>query len=81
VLDRGEPVVYLERGGKRLVTFPAVAGSTTWAEALAGLVKNGRLRSLDLATIDGGPSSGSPLVEALLAAGFAPGYRGLVLRG
>ena len=44
------------------------------------LVKDGRLRKIDLAKIDGEPSSQSPFVEHLKAAGFTDGYKGLTLR-
>ena len=51
-----------------------------WADALAALVRTGRRRSLDLAKIDGAPARESPHADTLRAAGFADGYRGLVLR-
>ena len=35
---------------------------------------------IDLAKIDGEPSSQSPFVEHLRAAGFTDGYKGLTLR-
>ena len=44
------------------------------------LVADGRLRELVVRKVDGVPVGDSPWRERLLAAGFAPGYRGLALR-
>jgi ATP-dependent Lhr-like helicase len=80
ILVDGAPAAYLERGAKTLVTFEG-APVADWVDALAGLVKDGRLRRIELTRIDGAGWAGSPLVDALRAVGFAEGYRGLVLRG
>ena len=80
VLVEGEAVAYLDRSGRSLLTFPKAAGDERWIEALAGLVKDGRLRSLELQRIDGDPALSSPLAPRLREAGFVDGYRGLVLR-
>jgi len=83
VLVGGEPVVYLERGGKGLVTLPAFNDPATAIRALSalgGLVGEGRLRELVVARVDGVPVNLSPHRQALLDAGFVSGYRGLVLR-
>ena len=53
----------------------------TWIDALASLVKDGRLRRIELSRIDGEPAGGSAFAEDLRTAGFVDGYRGLVLRG
>jgi len=46
------------------------------------LMKDGRVRRIELQRIDGEPASASTaLGEALRAAGFVDGYRGFVLRG
>jgi ATP-dependent Lhr-like helicase len=79
VLVDGEPAVYVERGGRSVATFAASAADG-WIEALQGLVKDGRLRGLELARIDGVASHDSPLAERLVAAGFGRGYRGLTYR-
>ncbi|MDY7104365.1 MAG: DEAD/DEAH box helicase [Actinomycetota bacterium] len=76
----GELVAYLERGGRSLVTFDATADAPDWAAALRTLIDRGRLRRLEIAKVDGGPVSESPHVDALRAAGFVDGYKGLVLR-
>jgi ATP-dependent Lhr-like helicase len=81
VLHHGEPLAYLERGGRAITRFPAAAVDDVWADALASLVKNGRLRSLEIGKVDGVPVREQPDVVALLrAAGFVDGYRGLVYR-
>jgi ATP-dependent Lhr-like helicase len=51
------------------------------AHALRALVDDGRVRELVVTKVDGEPVASSPFRAALEAAGFAPGYRGLVLRG
>ena len=47
VLADGALVAYLERGGRSLLTFPAAAEHPSWPDALVGLVKDGRYRSLE----------------------------------
>jgi ATP-dependent Lhr-like helicase len=79
VLAGGEPVAFLERGARSLLTFGSEPAA--WADALAGLVKDGRLRRIELQRIDGLPVGESPLADGLRAAGFVDGYRGLTLRG
>jgi ATP-dependent Lhr-like helicase len=80
VLTDGEPSAFLERGGRTLLTF-AAGGDGEWIDALASLVKDGRLRRIELSRIDGEPAGGSAFAEDLRTAGFVDGYRGLVLRG
>ena len=74
-LHGGEPVAYLERGARRLLTFGA--DPSRWIEALTDLVKNGRLRALTLERVDDVPTRESPAAAALRAAGFVDAYRGL----
>ncbi len=76
----GEPVAYLERGGRSLATFAASAHHPHWPEALVSLVKDGRYRKLEIAKIDGEPAVESPIAEQLRHLGFVDGYRGLTLR-
>jgi ATP-dependent Lhr-like helicase len=80
LLCDGEPVAYLERGGKSLLTFPSTAHQPQWVDELVAAVKDGRLRGLELIRIDGGPARQSPLVPQLRQAGFTDSYRGLLLR-
>ena len=79
----GEPILYLERGGRSLQTLPAAAApaaAEAATAALATLVGEGRLRSLELQHVDGVRIGDSPWRERLAAVGFRPGYRGWVLR-
>jgi ATP-dependent Lhr-like helicase len=80
VLAGGELAVFLERGARSLSTFDACR-EAAWPDALVGLVKDARLRRIELSRIDGEPAAGSPYADRLRAAGFVDGYRGLVLRG
>jgi len=80
VLVAGELAVFLERGARTLLTFPAAEGAT-WPDALTSLVKDGRLRTIELQRIDGIPVHESPHGGRLRNAGFADSYRGLALRG
>jgi ATP-dependent Lhr-like helicase len=77
----GRPVAFLERGARTLFTFEGRPADAMWADALVGLVKDGRLRRIELARIDGGPASSSSLAEGLRERGFVEGYRGLTFRG
>ena len=80
VLVDGEPRAYLERGGKSLLLFEGALENDDWVEALGGLVHSGRLRSLEINRIDGEPAVGSDAAAFLHERGFAPGYKGPVLR-
>jgi ATP-dependent Lhr-like helicase len=80
VLVDGEAAVYVERGGRSLLTFPAAVVDGRWPEALARVVRSARRRSFEIAKIDGAPARESAHADALRAAGFADGYKGLVLR-
>jgi ATP-dependent Lhr-like helicase len=46
---------------------------------LAGLVRTGRVPRLRIETVDGTPAASAPAASALMAAGFAEGYKGLQL--
>jgi ATP-dependent Lhr-like helicase len=88
VLVDGECAAYVERGGKALATFPALAALGTddsptidrVAEGLVEAHKQGRLPRVQIERIDDEPARVSPHAEALRAAGFADGYKGLTLR-
>jgi ATP-dependent Lhr-like helicase len=82
----GEPVLYLERGGKGLQTLvdTGSAGSERLElalEALAAHVRSGRgpLRRVALERVDGEPAIACPLTAALRAHGFQEGPRRLTL--
>ncbi|MEX2394349.1 MAG: DEAD/DEAH box helicase, partial [Actinomycetota bacterium] len=78
VLIDGACAAYLERGGRSLLTF-GVDGP--WAEAVASLQKEGRVRSIVIEKINGGTATTAPEADALQDAGFSESYKGLSLRG
>jgi ATP-dependent Lhr-like helicase len=79
VLIDGRLAAFVERGGRRVLTFTTESGEQeALAAALADL--GGRLRHRLLATVDGVPAEASPLAEALAGAGFIPSYKGMTLR-
>jgi len=83
-LRDGRAVAFLERGARTLFTFDGAADAdpeASWADAIAGLVKDGRVRKIELSRVDGRPVAESRLADALRERGFADGYRGLTLRG
>jgi ATP-dependent Lhr-like helicase len=81
VLVGGRLALYLERGGRTLLSFceedamlrAAVAG-------LADAADRGMLGRLSLERADGGAVLDTPLAQALVAAGFRPTPRGLRAR-
>ena len=82
VLFDGACVLYVERGGRTLLSFaedPAVLQPA--ADALALAVRDGALGRLSVERADGSPVTGSALGDALAAAGFRPTPRGLRMRG
>ncbi|MDZ4827136.1 MAG: DEAD/DEAH box helicase [Actinomycetota bacterium] len=79
VLAAGAAIAYVERGGKRVVTF-AATDPGIWAEALVAAHKDGRIAKLAIERVDDEPARTSAAAAALRGAGFADGYRGLTLR-
>ncbi len=82
VLFAGELALYVERGGKTLLSWtddPAVLAPC--AHALAAAVRDGALGRMTVEKADGGAVQDSPLAAALSAAGFRATPRGLRLRG
>ncbi|HEX7196545.1 MAG TPA: DEAD/DEAH box helicase, partial [Candidatus Limnocylindria bacterium] len=84
VLVDGLATLYIERGGKSLLTLPAARDADRAARAVAELptlvAPGGPLRELRIERVDRGPVSESPLAEPLGEAGFRPSYRGWILR-
>ncbi|MDX6659965.1 MAG: ATP-dependent helicase Lhr and Lhr-like helicase, partial [Solirubrobacteraceae bacterium] len=81
VLVGAEPVVYLERSGKGLLTlveehdprlYPAL-------EALADHVRAGRVRRIGIERVNGESVAGSPLAAVLIELGFRQSPRALTL--
>ncbi|HET6878040.1 MAG TPA: ATP-dependent helicase [Jatrophihabitans sp.] len=82
VLVDGNCVLYVERGGRTLLSFTDDPGALQpAADALALAVRDGALGKLQVERADGVPVTASALGEALAAAGFRPTPRGLRLRG
>jgi ATP-dependent Lhr-like helicase len=80
VLVDGELAVYVERGGKTVLTFTADEGALAAASAsLAAIVRTG-LGKLRIEQVDGASITGTPLGIALGDAGFSATPRGLSLR-
>ncbi len=77
VIDDGGLVLYLERGGRSLLTNGEV--KPAHLEALIGMATQaGRV---ELQKVDGVPAMDSPLKAALRAAGFSQTHRSLVAYG
>jgi ATP-dependent helicase Lhr and Lhr-like helicase len=83
VLVDGHAVLYLERGGRGLLTLP-VADQDRVARAAAALpslvAPGGPMRELRLERVDRAPVAESALADPLRLAGFRPSYRGWILR-
>ena len=81
VLCGAEPVLYVEKGGRGIVTLvePGDARLHASFEALAGFVKAGRGRRLSLERVDGEPVVGSSHEPLLIELGFRAGPRKLTL--
>jgi ATP-dependent Lhr-like helicase len=79
VVAEGQPALYVERGGRGLVTFdPSLI--EPGIEALVGLVSDGRVRRLAIERVDGEPVAGSEAERVLVAHGFLQAPRRMVLR-
>jgi ATP-dependent Lhr-like helicase len=81
VLSDGEPILYLERGGRGLQTLVAVDDPRVEPAlvAIVEQVRAGRIKRLALEKIDGEPALGSPLSRTLVALGFQEGPRRMTL--
>jgi ATP-dependent Lhr-like helicase len=81
VVANGLAAAYVERGGRSMLTFEGAASDPgSWIEALVAAHKEGRVARLTLERIDNEPARTAPYADALRAAGFADGYRGLTLK-
>ncbi len=81
VLSGGEPILYLERGGRALQTLVAADDPRIdpALHALVEQVRAGRPRRVALEKVDGESALTSPLGPALVALGFQQGPRRLTL--
>jgi ATP-dependent Lhr-like helicase len=79
LLRAGEPILYVERGGRAILrlTDLGAAELESAMRALAEAVAEGRLPKLAIERLDGEPVIGSPHEHALLEAGFSRGPRRL----
>jgi ATP-dependent Lhr-like helicase len=79
LLRDGEPIVFLERGGRGLLRLKRIEGEEleTAMRALADAVTEGHLPKLAIEKLDGEPVIGSGHEEALIGAGFSRGPRKL----
>ncbi|GGS47000.1 hypothetical protein GCM10010156_02120 [Planobispora rosea] len=80
VLVDGHLILYVERGGKTLLSFTDDDRLQPAVDALALAVRDGALGKLTVERADGTAVGDSPLAAALEAAGFHPTPRGLRLR-
>ncbi|MEW1776594.1 ATP-dependent helicase [Streptomyces sp. NPDC086777] len=88
VLVDGELTLYMERGGKTLLAWPAAPDTPaaddtrlrTAAEALAAAARAGTLGTVTVERVNGASALTSPLGTLLEAAGFIATPRGLRLR-
>ena len=84
VLRAGVPLVWFDRRGHHVVTFPAALEDPSWAGALAAMVRDGRARAVEVRKVNGETLTGDVpdgLLDLLRSAGFVDGYRGLTFRG
>jgi ATP-dependent helicase Lhr and Lhr-like helicase len=84
VLVDGAPTLFVERGGRGIVTLPALADEEVARLSLGALRRllapTGPLRELRLERVDRVPPAESALAEALRGLGFRPSYRSWLLR-
>jgi ATP-dependent helicase Lhr and Lhr-like helicase len=81
VLVAGHLVLYVEKGGRSLLTFtedPELLAAA--AAALDAVVASGRIPQLRVQRIDGEDTDGQALVDHLRAAGFVDHPQGLIRR-
>ncbi|MEO5722960.1 MAG: DEAD/DEAH box helicase [Ilumatobacteraceae bacterium] len=82
VLRAGVPLAWFDRRSGSVISFARAAHDPGWVEALARLVKDGRLRSVEVRKVDAAAvDPASPICTSLRASGFIEGYRGWIVRG
>ena len=79
VLVDGEPVLFLDKGGRSLLTFETSDDSDHLRRAVKALNSWRGRRPLWLKKVDGAPADNCDATPALLSAGFTRDYRGLSL--
>lgn len=81
VLVGGRLALYVERGGRTMLTFGTEPTYGPAVSALAAAVTRGAVGTLSVERVDGERPLSSPLADALRGAGFHPTPRGVRLRG
>jgi ATP-dependent helicase Lhr and Lhr-like helicase len=79
VLVRGEPILYVERSGRSILTFPGT-DAQRHAVHLRQIVDAGHRPRLRVARVDGLEVHDTPWAQSLRAIGFVAEPKGLVLR-
>jgi ATP-dependent Lhr-like helicase len=82
VLVNGELIFYLDKGMRKILTFPAAQNPTLLeqaARALRQLASRVKGRCLRIDEIDGAPASQSPICGLLKEQGFRDDYNGLMV--
>lgn len=80
VLVDGEPVLFMEKGQKKWLSFPAAAEKLEHAApALQEMARRAKGKMLRMQTLDGESAGRSPLAEKLRGLGFATDFTGLML--
>ncbi|WGH80647.1 ATP-dependent helicase [Auritidibacter ignavus] len=78
VLLDGQLAVYLERGGKTILEFPAAATHRPLiAQALVEALQRAGAAAVHVKTVNGSPIRNTELAEALLSAGFSSSPQGV----
>ena len=79
LLRDGDPLLYVDRGGRGILRLAALEGDglAEAMRALAAAVEEGRLPKLGVEKLDGEPVIGSGHEAALVEAGFSRGPRKL----
>ncbi len=81
VLRDGLPLAFLERGARSLTLFEGAIEDPSWIGGLASLLRTKRVKRIEIQKINGqSPAEQTEARDLLLANGFAPGYKGPVLR-
>jgi ATP-dependent Lhr-like helicase len=80
MLRDGEPLVYVERGGKGILRLQPLEGDQLAAALgeLAAAAQGGQIEKLAIERLDGEPVIGSGMEAALIEAGFRRQPRRLV---
>jgi ATP-dependent Lhr-like helicase len=80
VLAGGRLIAFVERGGRRVLTFSDDRADLAAAAAALADLGTRRIRRMTVATVDGDPADRTALGRLLLESGFAASYKGLARR-